>query len=69
MSAAENKTYGLQYKDLAKSRPQNMATRNYFDGIVKRINTTEDLKTFRIFYDFISEKEENHIHHTSLHES
>lgn len=40
----------------SKNRPQNVATRNYFDGIVNRMNTTEDLKTFKRFYEYLSEK-------------
>lgn len=47
----------LRYKKIrySKNRPQNVATDSYFKGIVERINTTDHLKTFKEFYDFISE--------------
>ena len=50
----------LRYKKIrySKRRPQNIATEDYFRGIVKRINTTNDLKSFEMFYNFISEAKE-----------
>lgn len=45
----------LRYKKIrySKSNPKNIATSEYFNGIVERINTTKDLQTFKEFYDFI----------------
>lgn len=45
----------LRYKRIrySKSRPNNVATKEYFNGIVKRTDTTEHLKSFKSFYDFI----------------
>ena len=42
----------LRYKKIrySKSNPKNIATSEYFNGIVERINSTKDLQTF---YDFI----------------
>ena len=50
----------LRYKKIrySKNRPDNVATEAYFRGIVERIDTTEHLKTFRSFYDFIINKEQ-----------
>lgn len=50
----------LRYKKIrySKSKPQNISTVEYFSGIVKRIETTEHLKSFSTFYHFIlAEKE------------
>ena len=46
----------LRYKKIrySKNKPNNIATNEYFKGIVDRINMTEDLKTFKEFYDFIT---------------
>lgn len=48
----------LRYKKIrySKSRPQNVATENYFNGIVKRIQNTEHLATFDTFYRFVIEQ-------------
>lgn len=45
----------LRYKKIrySKNKPQNVATENYFKGIVERILTTEHLKSFKVFYDFV----------------
>lgn len=45
----------LRYKKIrySKSNPKNIATNEYFNGIVERINSTKDLQTFKEFYDFI----------------
>lgn len=45
----------LRYKKIrySKNKPGNIATDTYFNGIVDRIDTTDHLKTFRSFYDFI----------------
>lgn len=45
----------LRYKEIrySKNKPQNVATENYFKGIVERILTTEHLKSFKVFYDFV----------------
>lgn len=45
----------LRYKKIrySKSNPKNIATSEYFNGIVERINSTKDLQTFKEFYDFI----------------
>lgn len=44
----------LRYKKIrySKSRPGNIATKDYFNGIVDRVKTTEHLNTFKEFYDF-----------------
>lgn len=39
----------------SKSNPKNVATKNYFEGIVERINTTEHLKSFKNFYNYVSD--------------
>lgn len=39
----------------SKSNPKNVATKNYFEGIVERINTTEHLKSFKKFYTYVSD--------------
>lgn len=39
----------------SKSRPQNIATERYFKGIVERIDKTEHLKSFKYFYEFVSD--------------
>lgn len=46
----------LRYKRIrySKNKPQNVATEEYFKGIVERIAMTEHLKSFKIFYDFVS---------------
>lgn len=46
----------LRYKKIrySKSKPSNIATEEYFNGIVKRIDTTEHIKSFKFFYEFIS---------------
>lgn len=46
----------LRYKKIrySKSNPKNVATKKYFDGIVERINTSEHLKSFKKFYNFVS---------------
>jgi hypothetical protein len=46
----------LRYKKIrySKSNPRNVATEEYFKGIVERIDITEHLKSFKIFYDFVS---------------
>lgn len=46
----------LRYKRIrySKNKPQNVATEEYFKGIVERIAITEHLKSFKIFYDFVS---------------
>ena len=46
----------LRYKRIrySKNKPQNVATEEYFKGIVERIAITEHLKSFKTFYDFIS---------------
>lgn len=46
----------LRYKKIrySKNKPNNIATNEYFKGMVDRINMTEDLKTFKEFYDFIT---------------
>ena len=46
----------LRYKKIrySKNRPQNVATEEYFKGIVERISLTEHLKSFKSFYDFVS---------------
>ncbi len=45
----------LRYKRIrySKNKPQNIATEEYFEGIVERIAITEHLKSFKIFYDLI----------------
>lgn len=47
----------LRYKKIrySKNNPRNVATEKYFKGIVERINTTEHLKSFKRFYDFVSD--------------
>lgn len=47
----------LRYKKIrySKSNPKNVATKNYFEGIVERINTTEHLKSFKKFYTYVSD--------------
>lgn len=46
----------LRYKKIrySKNKPANIATERYFSGIVRRIDTTEHLRSFKTFYDFIS---------------
>lgn len=46
----------LRYKRIrySKNKPQNVATEEYFKGIVERIAATEHLKSFKNFYDFVS---------------
>lgn len=46
----------LRYKKVrySKNKPDYVATERYFNGIVERIDTTEHIKSFRVFYDFIS---------------
>lgn len=41
---------GIRY---SKRNPANVAKEEYFSGIVRRIDTTEHLKSFKNFYDFI----------------
>mgnify|MGYP001852670711 CR=1 FL=1 len=50
----------LRYKKIrySKSKPNNVATQTYFNGIVDRIYATEHLKTFEDFYEFISSVKE-----------
>lgn len=45
----------LRYRKIrySKNRPKHVATELYFNGIVQRINTTEHLKSFKWFYDYI----------------
>jgi len=45
----------LRYKKIrySKNKPNNVAKEEYFKGIVKRIETTEHLKSFKYFYDYI----------------
>lgn len=45
----------LRYKRIrySKSRPNNVATEKYFNGMVERIQKTDHLKSFQCFYDFI----------------
>ncbi|MCI9067358.1 MAG: hypothetical protein HFI65_01520 [Lachnospiraceae bacterium] len=51
----------LRYKKIrySKNRPQNVAADGYLKGIIKRINTTEHLKSFKVFYNFISAMRKN----------
>lgn len=46
----------LRYKRIrySKNRPQYVGTKEYFDGIVRRIDTTEHLQTFKEFYEFLA---------------
>ncbi len=46
----------LRYRKIrySKNKPSNIATEDYFHGIVQRINTTEHMKSFKLFYEFIS---------------
>ncbi len=46
----------LRYKKIrySKNRPQNVATEGYFKGIVERIDSTEHIKSFKTFYEFIT---------------
>lgn len=48
----------LRYKKIrySKSKPQNVATESYFNGMVKRIQNTEHLATFDTFYRFVMEQ-------------
>lgn len=45
----------LRYKKIrySKNKPDNVSTRQYFDGIVERIKATNHEQSFREFYDFI----------------
>lgn len=45
----------MRYKKIrySKTRIKNIATEDYFRGIVKRVDTTEHLKSFKIFYEYI----------------
>lgn len=45
----------LRYKKIRyrKSNPQNVATEEYFNGIVQRAFETEHIKSFREFYDYL----------------
>lgn len=45
----------LRYKKIrySKSRVSNVATKEYFEGIIRRIETTDHLRSFKTFYDFI----------------
>lgn len=45
----------LRYKKIrySKSRVSNVATKEYFKGIIRRIETTDHLQSFKTFYDFI----------------
>lgn len=47
----------LRYQKIrySKNNPKNVATESYFNGIVERINATEHLKSFKVFYDFVSD--------------
>lgn len=47
----------LRYKKIrySKNKPQKVATEEYFKGIVERIDMTEHLRSFKKFYDFVSE--------------
>ncbi len=47
----------LRYKKIrySKNNPKNVAAKNYFEGIVERINTTEHVKSFKKFYNYVSE--------------
>lgn len=48
----------LRYKRIrySKSNPSNVATQDFFDGIVQRALTTDHIKSFRAFYYFIQEQ-------------
>lgn len=43
----------------SKSRPNNVATEEYFNGIVERVQKTGHLKSFQCFYDYIVSIREN----------
>ena len=45
----------LRYKKIrySKNKPQNIATKEYFKGMVERIEMTPHLKSFKAFHDFI----------------
>ena len=45
----------LRYKKVrySKNKPDNVATKQYFDEMVERINSTSHEQSFREFYDFI----------------
>ena len=45
----------LRYKKIrfSKSRPQNVATKKYFEDILERIETTEHIRSFAKFIDFV----------------
>lgn len=47
----------LRYKKIrySKSKPQNLGKKEFFDGIIERIETTDHLMTFGDFYDFLLE--------------
>lgn len=46
----------LRYKRIrySKNKPKNIATEEYFRGIVERVERTEHLNSFKTFYDFVS---------------
>lgn len=46
----------LRYNKIrySKNKPDYIASNEYFNGIVERIDTTNHLKTFRDFYDYLS---------------
>lgn len=50
----------LRYKKIrySKNRPYNIATNEYFMGIVERITTTNHFETFKDFYDFVCNQKE-----------
>lgn len=51
----------LRYKKIryCKSRPRNVGTIDYFNGLLQRINDTVHLQSFREFYDFIQNEKTN----------
>ena len=51
----------LRYKRIrySKNRPNHVATEEYFNGIVERVQKTGHLKSFQCFYDFIVSIREN----------
>ena len=60
----------LRYKKIrySKNRPQNVATEKYFNRMVERIHLTEHLKSFRNFYDFITDAKSKESPHAQNHD-
>lgn len=52
----QNKLKKFTYR---KSSPNCALRKDYFEAMVQRINTTEDISTFKEFYDFIIAEREN----------